>query len=280
MVKIKYKLITAFLLIIMIFVVEGLYVSLSISTINTMESSVNNSFRIYQDSVNYEKGSVQVENGVFLYLHNNTEMGDGRIFEGQSMMKDSRNDLNSVLTDPVMLSDLSEMEQLEIQVNQAAADAMTTFDDHDSDDLVDQKLNTLDSKSDALNLRAHAFVQRTNDNVTTSMQESESYGGNAIIIIYMSIIVSVIVSVILATIVSTMITKPIRSLMEVSNKISWGDMNVDINVVSKDEIGDLAKSFNRMKNAFKVMDDLANGESSVSNDPLSSEGITIIEAGR
>jgi len=278
--KIKYKLIIAFLLIITIFVVEGLYVNLAISTINTMESNVNDNFKIYQDAVNYEKGSMQVENGVFLYMHNNTEMGGGRIFEGQKMMKDSRNDLRQILTDPVMLSDLSEIEQLEVQVNQASSDAVTAIDNHNSDVLVNQKLSTLDSKSDALNLRAHAFVQHTNDNVAASMKQSESYGTNAVTIIYGSIILSVLVSICLALIVSTMITKPIRSLMEMANKISWGDMNVNINIKSKDEIGDLARSFNRMKNAFKVMNDLINNEAPAPIDPVPDDGIKIIKAGR
>ncbi len=251
--RIRYKLFIAFLAIILIFVVEGLYVNTAISTMNGLGLEVSHNFRIYQDAVNYQSGNMQVETGTFLYLHDNKAMGRQLISEGTSLMSYSRNDLNQNLQDPVLRSDLSELELLETQVLAASDDIVKAVDRMESDAAVNLKLNTLNSRSDALNLRATNFVEKTNKNVGGSISQSNVYGNNTVTITYVSIALSVVVSILLAYLVSTMIARPIKNLTNMANKISWGDMNVNVNIRSKDEIGDLARSFNRMKNAFKIM---------------------------
>jgi len=74
--------------------------------------------------------------------------------------------------------------------------------------------------------------------------------------IFTSLVFFVII-IILATILSIYlaksITKPIKNLTDAANKISMGDLKVKINIKSKDEIGELAKSFNRMLRSIKIL---------------------------
>ncbi len=49
------------------------------------------------------------------------------------------------------------------------------------------------------------------------------------------------------------VTNPIKKLTKAAEKVSIGDMNVKIDVKSKDEIGDLADSFGRMVASMKFM---------------------------
>lgn len=49
------------------------------------------------------------------------------------------------------------------------------------------------------------------------------------------------------------VTEPIRRLTDAANKISMGDFKVKIKIKSKDEIGELAKSFKRMVNSLKIL---------------------------
>ena len=251
--KIRYKLFIAFLAIILIFVIEGLYVNTAITTMNGLGQDISHNFRIYQDAVNYQSGNMQVETGTFLYLHDNKAIGRQLISEGSSLMTSSRNDLKQNLKDPVLIADLSEIELLETQVVAASGDIVKAVDNNDGDAVLNVKLNNLNSRSDALNLRATNFVEKTNKNVGGSISQSNTYGNITVTSTYASIALSVVVSIILAFFVSTMITRPIKLLTNVANKISWGDIDVSINIGSKDEIGDLARSFNRMKNAFKIM---------------------------
>ncbi|TAJ44125.1 HAMP domain-containing protein [Methanofollis fontis] len=54
------------------------------------------------------------------------------------------------------------------------------------------------------------------------------------------------------------ITSPITRLSEVARSVSMGDLrNAEVSVMTNDEIGDLASSFNRMINSYKILDALA-----------------------
>jgi len=73
---------------------------------------------------------------------------------------------------------------------------------------------------------------------------------NTIIIIAL---IAILVAVVLCYWVASRITKPIKDLQVAADKISKGEMDVAINVKSKDEVGDLAESFNRMVQAVKYL---------------------------
>jgi len=54
------------------------------------------------------------------------------------------------------------------------------------------------------------------------------------------------------------ITSPIENLSRVADRVSRGDLkSSQIDVMSNDEIGDLAQSFNRMLNSYQILDALA-----------------------
>lgn len=57
---------------------------------------------------------------------------------------------------------------------------------------------------------------------------------------------------------ATSITSPITQLSKVARSVSMGDLrDTEVNVMSNDEIGDLAASFNRMINSYKILDALS-----------------------
>ena len=57
------------------------------------------------------------------------------------------------------------------------------------------------------------------------------------------------------------ITSPIENLSRVATSISKGDLkDVEVDIMSNDEIGDLAAAFNRMINSYKILDLLAREE--------------------
>ncbi len=54
------------------------------------------------------------------------------------------------------------------------------------------------------------------------------------------------------------ITSPIENLSRVADRVSRGDLkSSQIDIMSNDEIGDLAQSFNRMLNSYHILDTLA-----------------------
>lgn len=57
---------------------------------------------------------------------------------------------------------------------------------------------------------------------------------------------SVIAAIILGFFVSNIISRPVNRMVEAANKLALGDVNVNINMDTKDEIGSLAKAFDSM----------------------------------
>jgi len=68
----------------------------------------------------------------------------------------------------------------------------------------------------------------------------------AVLLIIIIIIASVFLSIIIALINAGIISKGINKMKEAAEKIANGDTNVDLNITSRDEIGDLSISFKKL----------------------------------
>ena len=60
------------------------------------------------------------------------------------------------------------------------------------------------------------------------------------------IIASVIVAILLGFFVSNIISRPINKMVQAANRLALGDVEVNLNIDTKDEIGSLAKAFDAM----------------------------------
>jgi len=68
------------------------------------------------------------------------------------------------------------------------------------------------------------------------------------------------VVMVLALVLAHNIVGPVRQLTSIADRVSNGDIKQEVNVQASGEIGELADSFKRMVNAFKIMDSMANAE--------------------
>jgi HAMP domain-containing protein len=59
-------------------------------------------------------------------------------------------------------------------------------------------------------------------------------------------------SILIGAILGYYITKPIANLTKVTKEISLGNLDLQVEVKSKDEIGELSENFNRMLNSIKI----------------------------
>lgn len=66
------------------------------------------------------------------------------------------------------------------------------------------------------------------------------------ILLVLTIIIGVVIAIILGVVIAKMVSKPVSELVDVSQTIANGDLNVEIKVNSKDEIGKLAEAFKLM----------------------------------
>jgi len=72
-------------------------------------------------------------------------------------------------------------------------------------------------------------------------------------LIEITIIVVIILSIVVSFIISNFITKPITIMMEFANRIASGDLNCDIQINSKDEVGKLSLALNDMQDQLKQL---------------------------
>ena len=102
----------------------------------------------------------------------------------------------------------------------------------------------------------------------TGIKLSEQYtkeGNNTIVTMIGIVIFAIILAVILGIFISRIISKPVVKLVKIAEKVAEGDLNVDINYVSKDEIGNLAASFRKMTdNLNEVMTNISTAAEQVS----------------
>jgi methyl-accepting chemotaxis protein len=80
------------------------------------------------------------------------------------------------------------------------------------------------------------------------------------------ILVSAIIAILLGYIVANIISKSLNKLVGVANKIAEGDLDVNIDINTKDEVGTLASSFRKMSdNINEVMSNINNASEQVAS---------------
>ncbi len=88
-------------------------------------------------------------------------------------------------------------------------------------------------------------IQQARDEAYQSLTEAQRY---ALILFGATFIVVVII----ALLASRAIVKPIRNLTDAANRISVGELGVEIKAKSGDEIGDLAEAITRMQDSIRL----------------------------
>ncbi len=79
-----------------------------------------------------------------------------------------------------------------------------------------------------------------------SKEEIDNAINKTVSSVAISIILPALIGLLIAILISREIIKPLKKLERISRKVSKGDLNVKIDIRSKDEIGSLAKAFNKM----------------------------------
>ena len=90
-------------------------------------------------------------------------------------------------------------------------------------------------------MMSQTFTASLNQAFREALNDSLIWGGGS----------AVIVAIVLSLIISRRITRPIHEMAAVSGRISEGDYSQRVEVKSRDEIGSLGESFNRMATSLE-----------------------------
>ncbi|MCX7749515.1 MAG: methyl-accepting chemotaxis protein [Clostridia bacterium] len=104
-------------------------------------------------------------------------------------------------------------------------------------------------------------------NLKQAAERSEANSATAnqsMVIMIIALVIGMGAAVGLGIFISRIISKPVKKLSEAADKIALGDVNVNVESTSKDEIGDLMKSFSKMVD--NIRDQAANAEKIAAGD--------------
>lgn len=91
-----------------------------------------------------------------------------------------------------------------------------------------------------------ALTKRKVDLAKQKSDTNTEIANTATVTMIIVIIIGVIIAVVLGIFISRIISKPISKMVEAADKLAVGDVNVNVEADTKDEIGSLAESFGRM----------------------------------
>ena len=80
----------------------------------------------------------------------------------------------------------------------------------------------------------------------TASKNNDATANTSILTMSAVIFIAVIVSIVLGIFISSIISKPVKRLVVVADKLALGDVNVNVEATTRDEIGKLMESFSRM----------------------------------
>ena len=95
------------------------------------------------------------------------------------------------------------------------------------------------------------FQSEVDKSMEATLEEAEHIQTRILFLMTGFTIAAVILGVLLAWWLTLSVTRPVRRLAEAAEKVSMGDLDVEISVDSQDEIGDLAAAFKRMVTAVR-----------------------------
>ncbi len=117
---------------------------------------------------------------------------------------------------------------------------------------------------DALTNLDEVLTSRAN----TRSQENTKAANSSIRLMTILIFVGMLLAIGFGLLISRLIGNPIKGLSKIADKLAIGDINVTINSKSKDEIGDLERSFSQMIENIKIQavaaEKIASGDLNVS----------------
>lgn len=103
--------------------------------------------------------------------------------------------------------------------------------------------------ADVANSLQDAFDSLNEYNVNGGQVRSEQntrLADNAMIIMFVVVILGVIIAIALGIFISRIISRPVLKMVEAADKLALGDVDVNVESNTKDEIGNLANSFSHM----------------------------------
>jgi methyl-accepting chemotaxis protein len=154
-------------------------------------------------------------------------------------------------------------EEYKSQVNNVIELVRLNQDEKAKDLLLTDVADVGDSLRDLL----EKMMVYNSDGAKTRMDNNKQMASTASATMIAVIVIGVIAAIVLGIFISRIISKPIGKMVEAADKLALGDVGVNVKVDTKDEVGKLAESFNKMIENIReqalVVEKMASGDMTV-----------------
>lgn len=257
--KIKVKLLTSFIIIALIAGIIGLFGLISMQKVDKLDG------QMYK---NMTEPLSELAVITQTYSNMNSDLKDivistdtASINDYTKNVKDNNDKLDkqlnqfssTILTDDgkQQVQNIQQDKEKYMEVANKIIDLGNKNDTKGAENLINSQLKPI-QKDLEQNLKA---INDLKTNTAKSTYESNSKSSSrAMTLILVLMILGVVIAILLGIFIAISISKPIVKLVECSNKIAEGNLDVNIDVQSKDEVGMLAGAFRKMSaNLNRVM---------------------------
>lgn len=249
--KIRAKLIVCFVILAVFTGVIGFMGINNMSTINTRgEEMYRSNFVPSTNLAKIQKSLLIIRSDYLLLLYERNESKkQERIDEINSYTEKNNNYLaeyEKTIKDDKKNKDLFDTLKTKLTAYRQVRTAHIELVKQDKYDEAAGSIQEFTNARVALDNALEELIQYNTDSALQKSNESEAEYRSQSIIMIAIIIIGIVLAVGLGLIIAGIISKPLNRLVTAANKIADGDLDVSIDVNSKDEVGVLASAFGKM----------------------------------
>jgi len=113
-------------------------------------------------------------------------------------------------------------------------------------------LNEADSSGDALRDLLVQMVLFNEETAVERASQNEELAAASTIMMIVMIVVGLLLAVVLGGLIARVISKPIGKIVEAADRLAVGDIDVELDIHTKDEVGKLADSFRNLIESTRI----------------------------
>jgi nitrogen fixation/metabolism regulation signal transduction histidine kinase len=258
--KIKSKMLLSYMLIVALFIGIGAAITLNTMKMNELQSNVNQQVEISNYASAYSKGFTLTSQSV-AELATNPTQATTDMQTGQTLTTaTSAYLLENLPQDSTLYQVFSETHQIDATTITPAVQALVAAYQAKDPVAVAAQTKIIEDAVRLVTANLDNFQLLIVENVQAVTAEAASYATFSVTLSAVGITSIAVVSIGMALVMGGKITAPLKKLTTVAGKVSMGELNQEINIKSKDEIGDLGEAFQRMINAFKMTNAMVSEE--------------------
>ena len=166
----------------------------------------------------------------------------------ENLIQEKSAELEKILTNPEMKKQIQSLKESQAQFEQSAQEILTTYNPEDLKPSIEMIRTKVRPANEGIQQAVNAIADYQKAEVEKTNSEATKIAHTSSTLILVIAILSTILAILITLFITRLITVPVNKLATAAKSIADGDLSQeDVEIRTKDEIGNLGHSFNEMK---------------------------------